>query len=304
MNMGDRIRICLKQQNMNMKDLSEKADIPLSTLSDLMNGKTKKLDVQKAKDISAILKCSLDYLINEDLMDNYDISTELKEAREVYEYSIEDLSEKTKIPVNFLKEFENSEPINFFLLKKICDAYGISVSKFYADSELYDLYIPSEFEGDVDSYEAFMKSKDEDAAKENQKNLTQGVKVPVLGRVVAGIPLEAVTEILDYEELHPNVAKTGEFFALQIKGNSMSPRICDGDVVIVKRQNTVDSGDIAIVLINGDEATVKKVKLDENGIMLIAFNADVYEPHFYSNEEIKTLPIEILGKVVELRGKF
>ena len=138
----------------------------------------------------------------------------------------------------------------------------------------------------------------------NQKNLTQGVKVPVLGRVVAGIPLEAVTEILDYEELHPNVAKTGEFFALQIKGNSMSPRICDGDVVIVKRQNTVDSGDIAIVLINGDEATVKKVKLDENGIMLIAFNADVYEPHFYSNEEIKTLPIEILGKVVELRGKF
>lgn len=138
----------------------------------------------------------------------------------------------------------------------------------------------------------------------NQKNLTQGVKVPVLGRVVAGIPLEAVTEILDYEELHPNVAKTGEFFALQIKGNSMSPRICDGDVVIVKRQNTVESGDIAIVLINGDEATVKKVKLDENGIMLIAFNADVYEPHFYSNDEIKTLPIEILGKVVELRGKF
>ena len=138
----------------------------------------------------------------------------------------------------------------------------------------------------------------------NQKNLTQGVKVPVLGRVVAGIPLEAVTEILDYEELHPNVAKTGEFFALQIKGNSMYPRICDGDVVIVKRQNTVESGDIAIVLINGDEATVKKVKLDENGIMLIAFNADVYEPHFYSNDEIKTLPIEILGKVVELRGKF
>ena len=86
MNMGDRIRICLKQQNMNMKDLSEKADIPLSTLSDLMNGKTKKLDVQKAKDISAILKCSLDYLINEDLMDNYDISTELKEAREPIQF--------------------------------------------------------------------------------------------------------------------------------------------------------------------------------------------------------------------------
>lgn len=132
----------------------------------------------------------------------------------------------------------------------------------------------------------------------------QGVKIPVLGRVVAGVPIEATTEILDYEEIHPDLACTGDFFALQIKGDSMEPRICEGDVVIVKKQNDVENGNVAIVLINGCEATVKKIKKTENGIILIGYNAAVYEPHFYTNEEIQKLPVVILGKVVELRGKF
>lgn len=132
----------------------------------------------------------------------------------------------------------------------------------------------------------------------------QGVKIPVLGRVVAGVPIEATTEILDYEEIHPDLACTGDFFALQIKGNSMSPNLLEGDIVIVKQQNTVESGDIAIVLVNGAEATVKKVKINENGIMLVAYNTEVYEPHAYTNDEIKELPVQILGKVIESRRKF
>ena len=74
----------------------------------------------------------------------------------------------------------------------------------------------------------------------------RGVRIPVLGRVVAGIPIEAVEEILDYEEITPELAATGEFFALQVRGDSMEPTLRDGDVVIVKKQPTVDSGDIAI----------------------------------------------------------
>lgn len=132
----------------------------------------------------------------------------------------------------------------------------------------------------------------------------RGVRIPVLGRVVAGIPIEAVEEILDYEEITPELAATGEFFALKIRGHSMEPRMMEGDVVIVRRQDDVESGDIAIVLVNGNEATVKRVKKQEEGITLIATNTSVYEPHFYSNKEIKNLPVQILGKVVELRGKF
>lgn len=137
-----------------------------------------------------------------------------------------------------------------------------------------------------------------------QKTTGRGVRIPVLGRVVAGIPIEAVEEILDYEEITPELAATGEFFALKIRGHSMEPRMMEGDVVIVRRQDDVDSGDVAIVLVNGDEATVKCVKKQEEGITLIATNTSVYEPHFYSNKEIADLPVRILGRVVELRGKM
>ena len=132
----------------------------------------------------------------------------------------------------------------------------------------------------------------------------RGVRIPVLGRVVAGIPIEAVEEILDYEEITPELAASGEFFALKIRGHSMEPRMMEGDVVIVRRQDDVESGDVAIVLVNGNEATVKRVKKQEDGITLIANNISVYEPHYYSNKEIEELPVRILGKVVELRGKL
>lgn len=135
-------------------------------------------------------------------------------------------------------------------------------------------------------------------------NKRTAVKIPVLGTVVAGLPMEAVENIVDYEEISPEMDSTGSYFALRIKGHSMEPRICEGDVVIVRKQEDVESGDIAIVLVNGNEATVKKVKKTEEGIMLIANNMDVYSPHFYSNKEIKELPVQVIGKVVELRGKL
>lgn len=132
----------------------------------------------------------------------------------------------------------------------------------------------------------------------------KGIRIPVLGRVVAGIPVEAIEEIIDWEEIPQKLASTGKFFALRVCGHSMEPRILEGDVVIVRQQEDVESGDIAIVLVNGDEATVKRVKKQEDGITLIATNTSVYEPHFYSNQEIRDLPVRILGKVVELRGKM
>lgn len=137
-----------------------------------------------------------------------------------------------------------------------------------------------------------------------QQSAGRGVRIPVLGRVVAGIPIEAVEEILDYEEITPELAATGEFFALQVKGDSMLPKLEEGDIVIVKKQEDVETGDIAIVLVNGDEATIKQVKKVEGGIMLYGFNPDVYEPHFYSNRQIESLPVRILGKVIESRRSW
>ena len=128
-------------------------------------------------------------------------------------------------------------------------------------------------------------------------------RIPVLGRVVAGLPVEAIECVLDYEEIPDSLACTGDYFGLQIKGDSMTPRVLNGDVVIVRKQDTCDTGDVCIVLINGDDATCKRVVHHENGMTLIAFNP-AYPPRFYTCNEIANLPVQIIGKVVELRGKF
>lgn len=134
-------------------------------------------------------------------------------------------------------------------------------------------------------------------------NKPHGVKIPVIGRVQAGIPIDAIEEILDYEEIPEDMAARGEYFGLVIRGDSMLPRMVDGDVIIVRSQPDAESGEIAVVLVNGDDATVKKIKKSENGITLIPLNP-AFDPLYYSNEDIETLPVRILGKVVELRGKF
>lgn len=127
--------------------------------------------------------------------------------------------------------------------------------------------------------------------------------IPVLGTVQAGIPIEAVEDVLDYEEIAPEMAAHGEYFALRVKGSSMEPRMRDGDVVIVRKQADVNHDDTAIVLVNGNEATIKRVLKSEAGIML-APNNPAFEPKFYSNKDIAELPVVIMGKVVELRAKF
>lgn len=137
-----------------------------------------------------------------------------------------------------------------------------------------------------------------------EKNQTEkGYQIPVLGIIPAGIPIEAIEDIIDYEEIPQAMAKTGEFFGLKVKGDSMAPRIQNGDVVIVRKQDDCETGDVCVVMVNGFDATLKQVKKDYNGITLVPFN-DEYKPMFYSNKDIQELPVKILGKVVELRGKF
>lgn len=137
--------------------------------------------------------------------------------------------------------------------------------------------------------------------EEEQK--PQGVKIPVLGTVPAGIPISAVEDILDHEEIPKSWENQGEFFGLKIKGDSMLPILTDGDIVIVRKQSTADNGDTVIAMVNGDDATCKRYERSNNGIMLIPNNSS-YTPTFYTNEEIASLPVTIIGKVVELRRKF
>ena len=142
----------------------------------------------------------------------------------------------------------------------------------------------------------------------------KGVRIPVLGSVAAGIPIEAIQDIVDYEEIDADMAAAGEYFGLRIKGSSMEPRIREGDVVIVRRQEEAETGDTVVVLVNGDSATVKRIKIEPNGIafspdetlcyIAVIPNNPAYDTRFYSAAEVELLPVRIIGKVVELRGKL
>ena len=127
--------------------------------------------------------------------------------------------------------------------------------------------------------------------------------IPVLGFVRAGIPMEAIEDILDYEEISAEMASRGEYFGLKIKGDSMHPLFQAGDTVIVRRQPDVDSGEVAVVLVNGNDATVKKLIKKDTSILLVPENS-AYEPMIFDKNEIASLPVTIVGKVVELRRKF
>lgn len=129
------------------------------------------------------------------------------------------------------------------------------------------------------------------------------VKIPIVGRVVAGIPILAEENIEGMVEISKK-QDMGTMFALRVRGKSMEPNIKENDLLVVRQQSDVDSGDIAIVLVNGDEATVKQVRKSKDGITLVGFNVDVYEPRFYTNKEIQELPVRVVGKVIESRHEW
>ncbi len=129
------------------------------------------------------------------------------------------------------------------------------------------------------------------------------LKIPIYGYIQAGIPTDMITEILDDEEIPAAMARTAEYFGLRVKGKSMEPTFIDGDNIIIKKQPDADSGDIVVVAVDGENATVKILKKTTAGIMLQPKNPD-FDPLFFTNEEVASIPVTILGKVVELRRKL
>lgn len=139
-----------------------------------------------------------------------------------------------------------------------------------------------------------------DLVEERNSSESVGVMIPLLGRVAAGVPISAVENIIGQEEISRNTAIQGEFFALKIKGDSMSPYIMDGDIVVVRQQNTAESGDVVIALVNGHDGVCKKFRKLETGIALTSVNP-AYDPMIFDHREIDSIPVYIMGKVIEIR---
>lgn len=126
-------------------------------------------------------------------------------------------------------------------------------------------------------------------------------RIPVLGRVPAGIPIEAVADVLYTVELDDHFAESGyEYFGLAVTGDSMYPEYLDGDVVILRVQSTAETGDDVVAYIGNDDATLKRIAVTDNGIQLRPLNP-IYPTRAFSRQEILSLPITIAGVVVEQR---
>ena len=125
----------------------------------------------------------------------------------------------------------------------------------------------------------------------------------VYGTIPAGIPMECIEDVIDTEEISVDMLKGDkQYFGLKIKGNSMYPEYLDGDTIILQKVDDCESGQDCVVMVNGNDGTFKRVFKNETGIILQPLNPE-FQPLIYTNEQIKSLPVRVIGKVVELRRK-
>lgn len=128
------------------------------------------------------------------------------------------------------------------------------------------------------------------------------VRIPVYGRIPAGVPIEAVEDIEDYINVDAELAAHDKLLALKVVGDSMKPKYLDGDYVLIKEQPDCESGQDCAVRVNGCDVTLKKVIKQTDGIMLQPINPE-YEPRKYDYTD-EFNPVYIIGIVVELRRKI
>ena len=199
--------------------------------------------------------------------------------------------------MNIFKELRTKKNLTQLELAQMLNINQATVSKWEQDKSIPDVMM-------LKTLSEFYSVPIELLLNGEKRDLTFSKKnnrIPVLGTIPAGIPIEMIEDVIDYEDIPSDWLLGGkQYFALKVKGDSMSPDYLDGDVVIVRKQATCENGDECIVAVNGFDATFKKVIKKESGIILQPLNPN-YEPLIYSNEDIEKLPVRILGVVNELR---
>lgn len=202
----------------------------------------------------------------------------LKELRERKGLSQEQLAKIIGVDRTTIVKYETgaSRPTRY--LKKIAEYFNVSID------ELLDRKVPKSG--------SFPDAMDV-------------IKIPLLGRVVAGNPQEAIQKSDEFIYIPSmNHRRSEDYFALRVHGESMEPNLMDGDVAIVRIQPDIESGQIAVVLIDNQDSTVKRVIISPDGITLVADNPAVFKPIFYSNDECVSKPVRILGRVVSIQREM
>lgn len=228
---------------------------------------------------------------------NLEVGKRIKNARLVAGLSLKELGEKIELSEGNVQRYEAGKikGVDVNILKKIASALNCTEAYLmgWEEEKTFDENAPTQR---LDIFQI-------PGIKNNLVQINDSVKIPVLGEVAAGIPIFAAENYIDTIEISPELASNGEYFALYIKGDSMMPKISQGDLVVVRHQDYAENGDIVIALVDGDSATCKQFFKHTESISLNSFNP-AYAPMVFSKEEVETLPVQIIGKVVESRTKF
>ncbi len=182
---------------------------------------------------------------------------------------------------------------------EICNTLGIKMPTFsdWVNEKTYPRIDKIELMANY-----FGISKADLVEEQNSSSNQKPNRINVYGSVPAGIPIEAVEDIVDWEDIPMEWLKGDQrYIGLRVKGDSMFPKYIEDDTIIVKLQPDCESGQDAVVYVNGYDATLKKVVKNEDGIMLQPLNPEYVPKQYDYNDE--RYPISILGIVVEIRRK-
>lgn len=214
-------------------------------------------------------------------MTDKELGLYLKGIREAKKISLRQVDYQKGITYSHLSMIENgTRKVTPSILKRLAEMYNLDYIDLYEKAGYIDL-----------------------AESEKISQKLSSTKVYVYGTIPAGVPMECIEDILDTEEIPEDMLKGGkQFFGLRVKGDSMFPDYLDGDTLIIEKTEDCESGDDCVVMVNGNDGTFKRVFKNETGIVLQPLNP-TYAPMVYSNEQILSLPVKVLGVVVELRRK-
>lgn len=206
-------------------------------------------------------------------LSNKEFGLFLKNIRETLGYSTYDVNKLCDISQSYLSLLENGKrkpsPI---ILKKLAPIYNLDYIDLLEKAGFIDLIEKEQLNNNADT-KCFL---------------------PLLGTVKAGYDYLAQENWIGTVEVDTNLIKDGsKYFALKVKGDSMFPVLVEDDIVIVRKQEDFESGDIVVAIVNGEEATIKKGKKTENSVLLQPLNSN-YEPLIFTKEEMKTIPVIIV----------
>lgn len=214
-------------------------------------------------------------------------SDRIKSLRLQHNLTQNDLAEKIKVNKQTISQYERGvRRPDFDTLNELCDFFNVSSDFLLGKSDVTVRLL------DMDSLSVL---------SDNDRISLGKYRIPVVATVAAGEPIfseESILEWIDYDK-----DPRGEVFGLRIKGDSMIPRISDGDTIVVDKSAAWEDGDIVVVTVNGNDGTCKRIRKYKDGISLISLNPS-YEPIFFTKSQVEELPVRVVGRVMESRSKF